>query len=124
MTTADDALTSVTSSSVDEAGTRGEVWMMGSGLLTTGVAGGPVNISAIGDDETTRRTWGKGGTGSASSLWLKLELENDANTGVVGNPDRSRHNFISVCDLSDFSRLCGVRRTDLSLTDGLTQERA
>ena len=53
MTTADDAFTLVTSSSVDEAGTRGEVRMMGSGLLTAGVAGGLVNISVIGDDETT-----------------------------------------------------------------------
>ena len=53
MTTADDALTSVTSPSVDEAGTRGEVWMIGSSLLTAGVAGGLVNISVIDDDETT-----------------------------------------------------------------------
>ena len=67
--TVDDALASVTSSSVDEVGTRGEVWMVGSGLLTAGVAGGLVNISAIGDDETTRCIWGIGGTGGASSLW-------------------------------------------------------
>ena len=61
-TAADNALTSITLSSVGETGAQGEVWMMGSGLLTAGVAGGLVNIPAIGNDETTRCIWGIGGT--------------------------------------------------------------